>query len=250
MITGNDTISYYSRSNIFIWTLMAFQAGILNIAGYLACHRFVSHITGFATLFGNEIASNNWDQAIRFLTVPIFFLLGVILSGFLIDIRIILKERPKYYLVFGLIFILILTLCMLGIFGFWGHFGEPLSQTRDYYLLALLCLICGIQNGAITSVSKYVIRTTHLTGLTTDLGIGLARILNIKKIDQSAKNEFKPTIMRIAIISFFTFGSIIGAVIFTKWHFWGFILPTINSGFLFLLMLYYQFLKKDKIESK
>ncbi len=227
---------------------MAFQAGVLNIAGYLTCHRFVSHITGFATLFGSELALNNWNQAIRFLTVPIFFLLGVILSGFLIDIRIIKKERPKYYVIFGVIFTLIFALYILGNLGFWGDFGEPLNQTRDYYLLAILCLTCGLQNGAITSVSRYVIRTTHLTGLTTDLGIGLARILNIKKLDKIAKNEFKPTIMRIVIILFFTFGSIAGAVTFNSFHFKGFFLPMTISGFLFLLMLYYHFIKELKNE--
>lgn len=229
---------------------MAFQAGILNIGGYLACHRFVSHITGFATLFGNEVASENWIQAILFLTVPIFFLLGVIISGFLTDIRIILKKRPKYYIVFGLLFILTFFLYILGVLGFWGFFGEPLNHSRDYSLLALLCFICGIQNGAITSVSKYVIRTTHLTGLTTDLGIGLARILCIKEINHHAKNEFKPTIMRITIISSFTFGSIIGAIVFKNWNFAGFLLPTINSGLLFFVMIYYQFIKKESNDSK
>ena len=34
------------------WFLLAFLGGHVNAGGYLACHRFVSHVTGFATLAG------------------------------------------------------------------------------------------------------------------------------------------------------------------------------------------------------
>ena len=80
-------------------------------------------------------------------------------------------DGPKYYITFGLIFALSSFVAGLGILGYFGNFGEPLMMSRDYLLLILLCLICGIQNGTITTVSKSVIRTTHLTGITTDLAL-------------------------------------------------------------------------------
>lgn len=94
-------------------------------------------------------------------------------SGQLVDIRLKLRKRPKYYLTFGLIFFLLSTVFGLGVTGHFGKFGAPLAFSSDYTLLALLCLVCGIQNGTITTVSKSVIRTTHLTGVTTDLGTGI-----------------------------------------------------------------------------
>jgi uncharacterized membrane protein YoaK (UPF0700 family) len=44
--------------------MMAFQAGVLNIGGFMACHRFVSHVTGFATFFGYELNTNDSYHAI------------------------------------------------------------------------------------------------------------------------------------------------------------------------------------------
>ena len=61
--------------------------------------------------------------------------------------------------------------------GWFGEFGEPLRLKRDYLLLALLCTASGLQNAVVSSLSGSIIRTTHLTGTTTDLGIGLIRVL-------------------------------------------------------------------------
>lgn len=76
MLYGNETISHYSKSNITIWMLMAFQAGVLNIGGFMACHRFVSHVTGFATFFGYELNQADSSHALGMLIVPLFFFIG------------------------------------------------------------------------------------------------------------------------------------------------------------------------------
>ena len=222
---------------------MAFQAGLLNIGGFMACHRFVSHVTGFATFFGYEVNQADSSHAIGMLVVPLFFLLGAMISGFLVDIRLKLHKKPKYYLSFGFIFILLLLVLTGGQLGYLGEFGQPLNTSGDYLLLIILCLTCGIQNGSITSVSRSVIRTTHLTGITTDLGIGLARLLSSKKLDEPMDNERKAVMMRIGIILFFGLGSVFGGYIFSKLAYMGFIIPVMTSGFLFILMLYFQFLK-------
>ncbi len=243
MLYGNESISYYSKSNVSVWMLMAFQAGLLNMGGFMACHRFVSHVTGFATFFGYELNQPDYSHAIGMLIVPFFFLLGAMISGFLVDIRLKLHKKPKYYLSFGFIFILLLSILIGGELGYWGVFGRPLNTNSDYLLLIILCFTCGIQNGSITSVSKSVIRTTHLTGITTDLGIGFARLLSAKKLDETMDNEKKAVLMRIGIIFFFGLGSVIGGFIFSRLAYMGFIIPVMTSGFLFILMLYFQFLR-------
>lgn len=245
MLYGNQSISFYSKSNVIIWMLMAFQGGILNIGGFMACHRFVSHITGFATFFGYELNQKDSSHALGMLVVPLFFLLGAMISGFLVDIRLKLNKKPKYYLSFGFIFFLILLVFFGGISGRFGVFGEPINTSTDYILLIFLCLICGIQNGSITSVSKSVIRTTHLTGITTDLGIGLARLMSASKLNESLESERKATFMRLGIIIFFVLGSVTGGFAFSRLAYEGFIVPVITSGILFILMLYFQFLKKE-----
>ncbi len=242
MLYGNESIAHYSKSNVSIWMMLAFQAGVLNIGGFMACHRFVSHVTGFATFFGYELSQTDSSHALGMLIVPLFFLIGAMISGFLVDIRLKLHKKPKYYLSFGIIFFLVLIVFLGGISGRLGVFGQPVNTYADYILLILLCLICGIQNGSITTVSKSIVRTTHLTGITTDLGIGLMRIFNSKKINENMDNEKKATYMRIGIILFFGLGSVVGGFVFHKVQYMGFLIPVITSGILFIGMFYYQFI--------
>lgn len=237
MFSGNQAISYYTPRNVIIWMSMAFQAGMLNVGGFMACHRFVSHVTGFATFFGMDISQGAHTHAFGMLAVPLFFLFGAALSGSLVDIKLQTGEKPKYYIVFGFIFALILIVLVGGVSGEFGKFGEPLSVVSDYTLLALLCMACGIQNGVITTVSKSVIRTTHLTGITTDLGIGLVRVLHKEKLAGKFTEEFRANLMRIGIISFFGMGSVIGAAIFHRHGYGGFAAPALTSGVLFLATL-------------
>jgi uncharacterized membrane protein YoaK (UPF0700 family) len=138
----------------------------------------------------------------------------------------------------------LLVVFLGGILGFYGEFGKSLNHFSDYILLILLCFVCGVQNGTITSVSKSVIRTTHLTGMTTDLGIGLVRIINRKKIYESFDDEKKATLMRLGIIFFFGLGSVCGGYAFGKMAYYGFIIPVFTSGCLLLAMIYFQLKKK------
>lgn len=246
MLYGNESISQYTPGNVSIWMLMAFQAGIINIGGFLACHRFVSHVTGFATYFGNEVNLSGVGAAFGMLTVPLFFLFGSMLSGFLVDIRLKLHKKPKYYIAFGLMFFLTTLVLFAGVFGKFGTFGEPYEYLHDSTLLALLCLICGIQNGTITSVSKSVVRTTHLTGITTDLGVGIVRFLNRDSLKHEYAGETAANLMRIGIILFFLIGSVVGGYAFKKMGYLGFSVPAATSGVLFILMFYFQVIKTPK----
>ncbi|MBC7465736.1 MAG: DUF1275 domain-containing protein [Bdellovibrio sp.] len=240
MLYGNSSISTYTRSNITVWMALAFQGGLLNVGGFMACHRFVSHVTGFATFFGVEISRHDFGQALGMLVVPLFFLCGAMISGFLVDIRMKMDKKPKYYIIFGVMFILILVASIGGSNGAFGKFGEPLELNRDYLLLALLCLICGMQNGTITTVSKSVVRTTHLSGITTDLGIGIVRFLFRKHLPGNIDEDVKANLMRLGIILFFGLGSVTGALVFANNGYKGFFLPAFITGALFLITFYFQ----------
>lgn len=227
---------------------MAFQAGLINIGGFMACHRFVSHITGFATFFGFEINQIDSSAAMSMLVVPMFFLFGCMISGFLVDIRLKLHLKPKYYIAFGLMFFLNSLVLVGGLVGYFGQFGEAYEHVRDYVLLAVLCLVCGIQNGTITTVSKSAVRTTHLTGPTTDLGVGLVRFLYRKRIKAEYGMESQANLTRIGIILFFILGSILGGYVFKNLGYAGFAVPTATSGLLFMLMFYFQVIKVNQMD--
>lgn len=249
MLFGHSTISTYTRSNIMVWMLMAFQGGLLNIGGFFACHRFVSHVTGFATFFGLQVSQNLYIQALGTLLVPLLFLCGSMISGKLVDIPIQTKKKPKYYVLFGVMLLLILFVVIGGVNGFFGPFGEESVSFRDFVLLALLCLICGIQNGSVTTVSRAVIRTTHLTGITTDLGIGLVRVFHKKLLAGKIEDDLRANYMRLGIILFFGLGSVVGGFIFRDYAYRGFLLPAVISGGLFGTTFYFQVFRNTGTES-
>jgi len=231
------SLANYNKINISIWFLMAFQAGAINAGGFLACHRFVSHTTGFATHFGAEFAMGKVFDAIGIASVPIFFLLGTMLSAYFVDRRISIGKKPQYSFLAWFMFFLMLIATIGGNREWFGEFGNPMAIEPDYALLAILTMTCGIQNAMITSASGSIIRTTHLTGITTDLGIGLIRIFSRAKTDSIVPVEKKYTIMRLGIILFFIFGSTIASYLFYAQKYNGFLLPAGITLFLILLDL-------------
>jgi uncharacterized membrane protein YoaK (UPF0700 family) len=246
MLHDSESIAHFKSSNVLVWMLMALQGGFLNMAGFMSCGRFVSHVTGYGTMIAFEVGEHSIAQALSLAVVPAFFLLGSMLSGLLIDLRLRLHKRPRYYIAFGVIFLLIALILFSGEAGFFGPFGEGLKLQRDYLLLLVLAFVCGVQNGTVTTVSRSVIRTTHLSGITTDLGIGIVRILNRRKLKGEIPDEGKANFMRVGIIGFFIIGSYLGYRSFKAFGFLAFAGPLLTSGLLFCLMIYFQFLNRRR----
>jgi uncharacterized membrane protein YoaK (UPF0700 family) len=224
-----DQDSLYEHRNLFIWFLLAFQGGALNTGGYLAVHRFVSHVTGFATLAGVAGAKYEWSTMFGMLMVPVCFLLGVIISAWNVERQRVKNLIPRYSFVFSIIFFNILFVAVLGTLGYLGEFGEPLNSERDYLLLFMLSFTCGLQNAVISSASGAVIRTTHLTGLTTDFGIGLVRLWSTRKNLHS--RELFASWCRLGIFWSFVGGSFVSALLYLNFKFYGFFLPLVITLF-------------------
>lgn len=212
------------------WLLLAFNAGCINAGGFLATGRFVSHVTGFATLFGVERQQFGLRAALPILSVPLFFLLGVTVAGLMTDRRVRLRRAPRYDAVMALCAACLLLAAVTGGSEYFGAFGESFHIKHTYLLLALLCLASGLQNGAITSSSGSSVRTTHLTGLTTDLGLGLARLMTFQS-GERLRDELLANGLRLGTILAFIAGSAVGAALFSSLHFLGFLLPASVAGY-------------------
>lgn len=208
------------------WFLMAFIAGNVNAGGYLACHRFVTHVTGFATLFGIELVGTSFVGAIGMLSVPFYFLLGVMVSAYLTDRKISRGHPPRYDLVMGIVALLLVAAALGGYFNVFGTFGNAFRLKSDYFLLVILCAASGLQNAAITTASGSVMRSTHLTGTMTDLGIGLVRALFGKK-SGTRRQELYRSWLRSGIVLSFAVGGVSGALMFTQVQYLGFLLPAV-----------------------
>lgn len=210
--------------NRFTWALLAFQGGYINVGGLLSVHIFVSHITGFSAHFSNEVVKADYTKSLYFLLVPFFFLLGAFFSSIFTEVRKKNNQPPVYVHILSVLSLLFFLVTILGQGGYFGSFGEPFHSFRDFILLTLLAFSCGSQNAIFTHYSKSIIRTTHLTGITTDLGIGLA-----KSFISKDKSEHYFNKIRIDLILSFVIGSLIAAYIFPTFEFLGFIIPSIIS---------------------
>jgi uncharacterized membrane protein YoaK (UPF0700 family) len=235
MLSRAFDLSKFSLAHMFVWLLMAFQAGAINVGAYIGCHRFVSHVTGFATLFGFEFARGHMIAALSMASVPLFFLTGIMFSAYFVDHRLATNKKPQYTFLICLIAFLMLVAACGGLSGWFGPFNSPLESEPNYPLLAILCLACGIQNASVTSASGAVIRTTHLSGITTDLGIGLMRLFSDGQKEEIRTSEKKATIMRLGIIGAFVLGSTFSAFLFLALGYVGYFLPAAISGLLVLL---------------
>jgi uncharacterized membrane protein YoaK (UPF0700 family) len=215
----------YTFKTSFHWFMLAFLSGCVNAGGYLACHRFVSHVTGFATLAGIDLANRKYDAAVGILSVPAFFLGGVMISAWLVDREHHQGKRPHYAIVMGLVAACLATAALLGHFHFFGAFGADLKLKHDYFLLALLCMASGLQNATITTATGATVRTTHLTGITTDLGIGLIRLITPGMREKKLAREKKANRLRIGTICSFGLGSALSAGVFLHVGYLGFLIP-------------------------
>jgi uncharacterized membrane protein YoaK (UPF0700 family) len=74
----------------------------------------------------------------------------------------------------------------------------------------LLCFIMGLQNAVITKISRAEIRTTHVTGLVTDIGIELGKLVYINPREQGRDpvlaNRQKLRIHTLLVMCFFVGG--------------------------------------------
>ncbi len=232
------------RENVFLWILLAFQAGYINAAGFIACHRFVSHMTGFGTQIGVSLGEGQLLTAFEMLLAPVSFIAGCILSGHLIDKRIYRGFEPHVRTSVMIQFSLLLAVFIGGSFEIFGTFGEPLELQRDFILLFILCFMCGLQNATFTSLTNGQIRTTHLTGLSTDIGIHLVRNKYIDVNDEKRKELYLVNWLRIyTFVSFFT-GSAISAILMVIGEYQGFLLP-VGTSFIIILYINYVMYQKN-----
>ena len=187
-------------------TLLSFVAGLVNITGVLALKTLTTNVTGHFAFFAEEIMRHDYATAITFLLFTVFFLLGSFLSSFLQEL--ISLRNPDLSHIFPITLEMVILIAV-------GLFGSSTGIfTLDGKLTAFFMLIAmGIQNSLVTNISRSVVRTTHLTGLFTDLGIELSQLFFYKNPEDIKK--LKTSIfLRFSIISFFFLGCFFGGIIY------------------------------------
>ncbi len=212
---------------IFIhWLLMSVCAGVLNTIAFIGLGTFATHVTGFATLFGVHASSLHYSDAIAALAVPLFFLLGATISGLCVEARVRQGKIPHYDYVMYFCSFLLIVACVIADFRNLDTSQTYIHVRKNFALLSLICLASGLLNAALSYSSHSTVRITHLTGVTTDLGRGIAELISLRTFKKSEmRKELRLNLLRGLTIISFMLGSLIGAILFRSIAFYALLVP-------------------------
>jgi uncharacterized membrane protein YoaK (UPF0700 family) len=201
------------ESNRHLGLTLAFVAGAVNAGGYLAVSQYTSHMTGILSSLSDNLALNRMDLVASGLAAWFCFLCGSAVSAILIN----WARRRKLHSEYAASLMLEATLLLA--FGLLGAHLELYVRLFVPATVLLLCFLMGLQNASITKVSNAEIRTTHMTGNTTDLGIELGKLFYWNRDGSTPEkvtaNREKMSI-HAGLIGLFVLGGVAGALGFKR----------------------------------
>lgn len=187
------------KHNLGIASLLSFVAGIVNVVGFLAVQKLTTNVTGHFAFMVEEAIKVHLNQSLFYFLYIFFFFLGAFFSNFIIEVTNKFNDKNIYTIPVIVEFIILTFISLLDL--------EFISSSPNLIACSLLFAM-GLQNSLVTIISNSVVRTTHLTGLFTDLGIELSQLFFFK--DAKHHNKLIASIkLRMSIISTFFFGGII-----------------------------------------
>ena len=197
--------------------VLAFVAGAANAGAYLSVKVYTSHMTGIVSSLADHLALGEFALALAALSAVIMFLLGAVTSAIMINAARRRALRSQFALP---------LLLEAGLFLLFGLMGSTLAGFKGLFLPAtvmLLCFMMGLQNAVITKISGAVVRTTHLTGVITDLGIELGKLVywnrNLDSVEGRVVADRERMATLAALVMSFLIGGIVGALGFKRFGF-------------------------------
>ena len=205
------------RHNVKLASLLCITAGFVNAAGFLGFSVLTTNVTGHAALFAERIAIGDWLTA-RVVALWMFlFLAGAFISSMIVSL-IGRNQRFSYVIP------ILVELGILLVVGLTGYQYNGSLMSKEFFAGSLL-FIMGMQNALVSMISGSVVRTTHLTGTFTDLGIELAQA--IQTGNRSNPGLYLRIKLRMVIVLFFLLGAILGAYLFNHFQFLAFLFPVV-----------------------
>ncbi|MFT4093732.1 MAG: YoaK family protein [Niabella sp.] len=196
--------------NIKLASMLSFVAGIVNITGVLCISVLTTNVTGHFAYFAEEISLKNYSNAVSFLLFIFSFLLGSFVSNFLTELAIKKRLQMVYAAPMVIEIAVLAVICFM-------YYNDHLKRGDTLLIACGLLFAMGIQNALVTKASQSVVRTTHLTGLFTDLGIELSQLFFYKQ-QSDLKKLSKNIYLKLAIIGFFFAGCVAGGLIYKNYQ--------------------------------
>lgn len=185
---------------------LCFIGSFINTMGFIKYSTPMSNVTGSFLRGAESIVSGKIFTFISVLSVPLLFFLGTIVSGvfFSKKIKNKVEKYGEYLILLGLL-LLVSTI---------------LFHSKNYFLY-FLALVTGMQNGMYLNYKGKQCKTTHLTGVFTDFGTALGKIIGGNK-QERYKIHFYSGVILSAII-----GMIVGGEVYLYFGDNGFYFPAL-----------------------
>jgi uncharacterized membrane protein YoaK (UPF0700 family) len=227
---GWTSVQRTAQNNIRLGVTLCFVAGATNAGGFLAVGQYTSHMTGIVSSVADNLILGQLTVALAGLAGLIAFLLGAMTTAWMVNWALRRKLQSAYGRP------LLLEAALLLVFGMFGTGINLLASLFAPLTVLLLCFIMGLQNAVITKISHAEIRTTHITGLVTDLGIELGKLFYVNRLTRNqlvTANRQRLGIHFKLIASFFV-GGLAGAIGFKTAGFYA----TIPLALLLVLLVF------------
>lgn len=199
------------KENLMLASSTAFVSGMTNVSGVIAFLVFTANVTGHFSNFAENIVEKNLQQSLVFLLWLFLFFAGSFTSNFLVR----WQSHKSNYKANALPIIIEITIFLFVAFYGQHYYDETLREKQ--VITGAIILSMGLQNGLVSNISGGLIKTSHLTGLFTDLGADVAEWLYPNTPKTTAlKNRLY---IRFTILGFYFFGALVGGYFFDKYEF-------------------------------
>lgn len=200
-------------ANLRLGICLSFIAGAANAGGFLAVGQYTSHMTGLLSSVADNLVLGQFALVAASLAAIAAFVGGAMTTALMVNWGLRRQLRSAFARP------LVLESSLLLVFGLAGAAINLHAELFAPLTVLLLCYIMGLQNAVITKVSNAEIRTTHVTGLVTDIGIELGKLVYFNRSPAPVKVQANRRRLRIhlALVAAFLAGGLLGALGFKLW---------------------------------
>lgn len=202
-----------SNIDLALASLLSSVAGALNAVGFLIAGSFTANMTGNISAFADHIANGAILIAFSFLGLVAAFICGAGVSALAIQAGESRQLRSVYALAIAAEAIILL---LVG-----AALAKSSAVEHETSLVIVLSFVMGLQNAVTTMISRARVRTTHVSGMATDIGIELAALVGGEKSRQEAAPKLRLHSLTLAC---FAFGGFCGALLFQVVGSWLFLI--------------------------
>ncbi|MDB5928686.1 MAG: hypothetical protein JWR60_393 [Polaromonas sp.] len=198
-LTGQHRTASINR---LLGAILAFNAGAVNAGGFLVVAMYTSHMTGFASLLADNLVLGNTALVLGAVGTLLAFTTGAAVTAILVNWARQHALRSEYALP------LLLEAALLLVFGLLGATLNRQTPFAVPLTVLVLAFTMGLQNALVSKMSSSQIRTTHMTGIVTDIGIELGKLVYWNRTGSPLASRVRANRIKLRLL-----GTLLGAFI-------------------------------------